>query len=157
MAQNRRAAEAPTAYDIRVPEPTDILHAAGLRRTPARIAVITLLTGAGRPQSVQDLQAKMPPGSDLVTVYRTLNTLVRKELARRVRSDDRGWLFELITESKSHAYGHAHFVCDSCGTVECMPDVPMPDVAAAKRKLDKGYRVTNQEVTLHGVCPDCHE
>ena len=140
-----------------MPEPTDLLHAAGLRRTPARLAVIALLTGAGRPQSVQDLQGNMPPGSDLVTVYRTLNTLVRKSLARRVRSDDRGWLFELTTADAKASHGHAHFVCDSCGTVECMPDVPLPDVTAAKRKLDKGYQVTNQEVTLHGVCPDCHD
>lgn len=141
-----------------MPDATAILHAAGLRKTPARLAVIDLLRAATRPLSVQDLQAQMPAGSDLVTVYRTLNTLVRKSLARRVRSDDRGWLFELsadATDRKEH--GHAHFVCDSCGTVECLPDVPMPDVAAAKRRLQKGYELTTQEVTLHGTCPECHD
>lgn len=138
---------------------TAILHAAGLRSTPARVGVIDLLRAATRPLSVQDLQGQMPAGSDLVTVYRTLNTLVRKALARRVRADDRGWLYELVaTDAATPAeHGHAHFVCDSCGTVECLPDVPMPDVAAAKRRLQKGYELTTQEVTLHGTCPECHD
>lgn len=138
---------------------TDILRAAGLRRTPARVGVIDLLRAATRPQSVQELQGQMPPGADLVTVYRTLNTLVGKSLARRVRADDRGWLYELVAtgETKHKEHGHAHFVCDSCGTVECLPDVPMPDVAAAKRRLSKGYELTTQEVTLHGTCPECHD
>jgi Fur family transcriptional regulator, ferric uptake regulator len=141
-----------------VPDATEILHAAGLRRTPARAAVIERLAASGRPLSVQELQSQMPAGSDLVTVYRTLNTLVRKALARRVRSDDRGWLFELsVADARQAEHGHAHFVCDSCGTVECLPDVPMPDVVAARGKLREGYEVTKQEVTLHGVCPDCHE
>ena len=137
---------------------TAILHAAGLRRTPARVGVIDLLRAATRPLSVQDVQGQMPPGADLVTVYRTLNTLVRKSLARRVRADDRGWLFELAAAAADRKeHGHAHFVCDSCGTVECLPDVPMPDVAAAKRRLQKGYELTTQEVTLHGTCPECHD
>lgn len=137
---------------------TEILKAAGLRRTPARVAVIDRLRGASRPLSVQDLQSQLPASSDLVTVYRTLNTLVRKSLARRVRADDRGWLYELVHAAtpKRQEHGHAHFVCDTCGTVECVPEVTV-DVAAASRKLQKGYEVTTQEVTLHGVCPDCHE
>ena len=142
-----------------MPDATTILRAAGLRRTPARVAVIECLRAAARPLSVQDVQSQMPPGSDLVTVYRTLNTLVGKSLARRVRADDRGWLFELAgpEASERQTHGHAHFVCDSCGTVECLPEVPMPDVAAARRQLQKGYELTTQEVTLHGTCPACHD
>jgi Fur family ferric uptake transcriptional regulator len=138
-------------------DPAAILRAAGLRRTPVRVGVIESLRGAARPTSVQQLLAALPDGTDAVTVYRTLHTLVDKKLARRVRGEDRGWLFELAASdgaAKQHA--HPHFVCDSCGTVECLNDVPVATRVPASAKLSKGYEVTKQEVTLHGVCPKCH-
>lgn len=133
-----------------------ILHAAGLRRTPVRNGVIELLAKARRPQSVQELLAGLPEGTDVVTVYRTLNTLVEKNLARRIRSEDRSWLFELATTGKESDHVHAHFVCDNCGTVECLPDVSVPALTPRSAKLDKGYEVTKQDLTLHGTCPKCH-
>jgi Fur family transcriptional regulator, ferric uptake regulator len=138
-------------------DPATILRAAGLRRTPVRVGVIESLRGAARPTSVLQLLAALPPGTDPVTVYRTLHTLVDRKLARRVRGEDRGWLFELVAldgPAKQHA--HPHFVCDSCGTVECLNDVAVTQRLPASAKLSKGYEVTKQEVTLHGVCPKCH-
>lgn len=133
-----------------------ILHQAGLRRTPVRSGVIDLLGRARRPQSVQELLAGLPEGTDVVTVYRTLNTLVEKSLARRIRSEDRSWLFELTSTGGETDHIHAHFVCDSCGTVECLPDVAVPALTPRSAKLDKGYEVTKQDLTLHGTCPKCH-
>jgi hypothetical protein len=81
------------------------------------------------------------------------------------RSEDRGWLFEWADVSADDAAGdarkavghvHPHFVCDSCGTVECLADVAVPSVLPRSAKLTSGYEVTKQEVTLHGVCPKCH-
>lgn len=138
-------------------DPTGVLRAAGLRRTPVRVGVIESLRAAARPASVQQLLAALPAGTDAVTVYRTLHTLVDRKLARRVRGEDRGWLFELIAaggEAKQHA--HPHFVCDSCGTVECLNDVAVATRVPSSAKLSQGYEVTKQEVTLHGVCPKCH-
>ncbi len=133
----------------------DILHTAGLRQTPVRSAVIETLSKADRPQSVQEIVAALPNGTDVVTVYRTLNTLVEKGLARKIRSEDRSWLFELVAEGEKSEHVHAHFVCDSCGTVECLPDVEVP-AAPRSAKLNKGYVVTKQDLTLHGTCPKCH-
>jgi Fur family transcriptional regulator, ferric uptake regulator len=131
----------------------EILHAAGLRRTPVRTGVIELLAASTRPMAVPDLLGKLPRGTDVVTVYRTLNTLVKKKLARRVRGEDRSWLYE-ISAGKEHEHLHAHFVCDGCGTVECLPEVEAPALPKGL-KLSKGYDVTKQELTLHGFCPKC--
>ncbi len=138
-------------------EVTEILHAAGLRRTPVRTGVVSLLSKSKRPLSVQDIVDELPDGTDVVTVYRTLNTLVTKKLARKVRGEDRSWRFEAATEKggTQHAHAHAHFVCDECGTVECLPDMEIPDVSRKNAALGKGYAVTKQEVTLHGTCPKC--
>lgn len=140
----------------RVLDTTNILHAAGLRRTPVRSAIIDLLGKARRPQSVQDLIASMPKGTDVVTIYRTLNTLVKKKLARRIRSEDRSWHFEIAVARKEAEHVHAHFVCDTCGTVECLPDVAVPSLTPPSVELDKGYEVKKQDLTLHGTCPKCH-
>jgi Fur family transcriptional regulator, ferric uptake regulator len=131
----------------------DILHKAGLRRTPVRTGVIELLAASGRPLGVAELLKKLPGDTDTVTVYRTINTLVKKKLARRVRGEDRTWLFELAPSRDEHV--HAHFVCDSCGRVECLPDVLAPELPRGV-KLGKGYDIAKQELTLHGTCPKCH-
>jgi Fur family transcriptional regulator, ferric uptake regulator len=135
---------------------TEILHAAGLRRTPVRAGVVALLTKSKRPLTVQAIVDQLPDGTDVVTVYRTLNTLVKKRLARKVRGEDRNWLFESSAQQgASHgSHAHAHFVCDECGTVECLPEMELPDVTR-KSVLGKGYSVSKQEVTLHGTCPKC--
>jgi Fur family transcriptional regulator, ferric uptake regulator len=143
-------------HRVALQNPTDILHAAGLRRTPVRTGVIDVLTRASRPHTVLEIVTHLPKGTDTVTVYRTLNTLVSKKLARRVRGEDRSWLFELVDASHHQQHVHAHFVCDECGTVECLQDVAVPTSVPHSAKLQKGYEVTKQEVTLHGVCPKCH-
>jgi Fur family transcriptional regulator, ferric uptake regulator len=130
-----------------------ILHAAGLRRTPVRTGVIELLAAASRPMAVPDLLGKLPRGTDVVTVYRTLNTLAKKKLARRVRGEDRSWLYEL-NSTRSDDHLHAHFVCDECGTVECLPEVEAPALPRGL-KLARGYDVSKQELTLHGTCAKC--
>lgn len=141
---------------MNVPDATAILRAAGLRRTSARVGVIEQLATARRPSSVQDLVARLPSGTDVVTVYRTLNTLVARELARRVWGEDRSRLFELVDMKGKATHVHPHFVCDSCGTVECLQDLAIPHQVPRSTKLLKGYAITKQEVTLHGTCPKCH-
>ena len=143
--------------DVRTTDPTTLLRAAGLRRTPVRVGVMESLSSAARPSSVQDLLTRLPAGTDAVTVYRTLKTLVDHKLARRVRGEDRGWLFEVASTDAAKTHQHPHFVCDTCGTIECLPDVSLrtPRIPVSA-KLAHGYEVTKQEVTLHGVCPKCH-
>ena len=103
--------------------------------------------------SVEELVAKLPRETDVVTVYRTLNTLVEKHLARRVRAEDRSWRFEL--SGAEHV--HAHFVCDNCGKVECVPTIELQPSATFSAKLAEGYDIHSQELTLHGTCPKCHD
>jgi Fur family transcriptional regulator, ferric uptake regulator len=141
---------------MNVLDATEILHQAGLRRTPVRTGVIEQLAKASRPISVADLVKELPAGTDVVTVYRTLSTLADKGLARRIRGEDRSWLFEISVGKTESEHVHAHFVCDSCGTVECLPDVSLPPMPKRSIKLDKNYTVHKQEVTLHGTCPKCH-
>jgi len=136
--------------------PNHALREAGLRRTPVRLGVLDVLAQDKQPLTAPQILARLPQGTDNVTLYRTLNTFTRKKLVHRVRGDDQVWRYGLGGPQDSHRHEHAHFVCDDCGTVECLADAPVPKQAVKRSRIRSGYRVAYSEVLVHGTCPDCH-
>jgi Fur family ferric uptake transcriptional regulator len=130
-----------------------MLRDAGLKRTPVRISVLDLLVRAGKTLSAPEILARFPRGTDKVTLYRTLNRLTEVKLLHRVRGDDQVWRYG-IGDLGPARHEHAHFVCDACGTVECLPGSPTKPVRRAR--LRSGYNVAYSEVLVHGTCPACH-
>ena len=135
----------------------DLLRHAGLRRTTARVAVLELLAAEKQPLSAHQILERLPAGTDNVTLYRTLNTLTEKKLLHRARGDEQVWLYGLGDPKGKARHEHAHFVCDECGTVECLDASPVPTQAAKRTGLRRGYRVDYSEVLVHGACPDCRQ
>ena len=134
-----------------------LLKKAALRITPVRVGVLDVLRKASAPIDVPQILAKLPAFTDAVTVYRTLNTFTRKKMVHRVRGEDRSWRYALgdATADQRHAHRHPHFVCESCGKVECLNDAEIPGTLVKSLKLDTRYAVSYPEVVLHGVCPRC--
>lgn len=136
--------------------PADVLHEVGLRRTPVRLDVLKILAQEGQPLSAPQILERFGAGVDKVTLYRTLNTLTEKKLLHRVRGDDQVWHYAMVDRKGAARHEHAHFVCDECGTVECLSGTPVPENKAAKESgVRPGYRVEYSEVLVHGTCPDC--
>ena len=136
--------------------PDDLLHEVSLRRTPMRLNVLKILIQDGQPLSAPQILERFDDGIHKVTLYRTLNTLTKKRLLHRVRGDDQIWRYGMGDPSGAARHEHAHFVCDECGTVECMSDTPLPEKMAKRSKPRPGYTVAYSEVLVHGTCPDCH-
>jgi Fur family peroxide stress response transcriptional regulator len=88
------------------------------------------------------------PTMSLDTVYRTLATLERLGLARKMSpTGDR-------TRFDANADSHHHFVCTKCGMVRDvysrdMDELELPEAARAMGK------VTSRHVELRGVCARC--
>lgn len=145
-------------YNYRVSKrpkpPAQIVRETGLKRTPLRIGVLELLLHDKQPLSAPQILAKLPKRTDKVTLYRTLKTFTQRKLLHRVRGDDQVWRYGL-GELNAPRHQHAHFVCDGCGTVECMSETPAPRKSAPRSKVRRGYRIAYSEVLLHGTCPDC--
>ena len=147
-----------------------MLRDAGLRRTPVRLGVLEVLASSGgQPVAVPQLLEKLPTDTDAVTVYRTLNTFTRKRLVHRVRGEDRTWRYALsphappaeargkVAAAESRPpHGHPHFVCDGCGTVECLEKSPIPKDFVRSLRVGSRYDVRYPEVVLHGLCPRCN-
>ena len=134
------------------------LQAAGLRRTPMRLAVLGAVISSQKPLGAPDLIRRLGDDTDSVTVYRTLNTLAEHKLVHRVRGEDGAWRYAASAAGDKHRekHPHAHFVCDECGTVECLEQSPVPG-AAHPRGLGRKYDVTYAEVVVHGVCGKCND
>ena len=135
--------------------PADALHEAGLRRTPVRLDVLKMLSQDGQPLSAPQILERFGDGVDKVTLYRTLHTLTQKKLLHRVRGDDQIWRYGMVDIKGVARHEHAHFVCDECGTVECLDDTPVPDKVAKRSHVRPGYRVEYSEVLVHGTCRGC--
>lgn len=135
-----------------------LLREADLRVTAPRIAVLRALHAASAPLSHPELVELLSGESfDRATLYRNLIDLADAGLVSRNDHGDHVWRFELRSgKSATHdRTAHAHFVCDSCGDVQCLPAdaVELHGARSAPRALRK-KRV---EVQLRGRCDDCDD
>lgn len=82
----------------------------------------------------------------LTTVYNTLKLFVDAGLISMLTIDD---TFRCFDGNRSC---HAHFRCNICGKIV---DLPMKkDLFSLVEGLD-GYEITDAQLYLKGVCPDC--
>jgi len=147
-----------------------LLRKAGLRCTPARLAVLSHITASGAPRThAQVADALADRGFDRATIYRNLTELTEAGIFARVELGDHVWRFEM---SHSDSGGHPHFLCIVCGTVSCLEDVqvaitsrtdiPAPPArrvgrrAAAAPPNPVGFGSVSS-VLLKGTCNRCGE
>ncbi len=133
-----------------------LLRGVGLRRTPVRVGVLKVLSESSSPLDAPAILARFAEYADTVTVYRTLNTLTGKKLVHRVRGEDRSWHYAFGKSGDKPAHQHPHFVCDECGTMECLETSIVPASVAKSIPVKKNYEVDYPELVLHGKCPKCH-
>lgn len=128
------------------------LRSAGLRRTPARLAVFARIESLARPVSHAELH-EIPDLAEVddITLYRTLAALVQAGLVHRVHGIDGVWRFGAQPQGREGCPGnHAHFLCTSCGSMACLLQQPMPRV-----DVPEGVVVHGRHFILHGHCADC--
>jgi Fur family transcriptional regulator, ferric uptake regulator len=122
------------------------------------MGVLKVLASSGGPLAVPQILEQLPANTDAVTVYRTLNTFTRKKLVHRVHGEDRTWRYAVSGgPMQSPAHQHPHFVCDECGTVECLEASHIPRTFVPSLRVGSRYAVRYAEIVLHGLCPRCHD
>lgn len=141
------------------------LREAGLRCTPARLAVLAHLMAAAGPKTHAEVSDALADQSfDRATIYRNLTELTESSILSRVELGDHVWRFEM----RRHVAGvedHPHFLCTTCGEVSCLDDVsvaitPKPGAAPTAGAGSKPPRAAGgigrvTEVLLKGRCEHC--
>ena len=129
----------------------EMLRAVKLYCTGGRVAILKVLMKAGRPLSQDQIARRSGKKRfDKVTIYRTLESLLKVGLVHKAYMDKRAWHFELAhncTESQCHP----HFTCISCGSTHCLTEISLP----MAKSPHKGFTIHRQQVRLEGLCPAC--
>ena len=129
------------------------LRSAGLRATPARVAVLRLLRAATGPLSHGEIVQAL--GNDTwnrTTLYRNLIDLERAGLTRRTQLGEPVWRFEDALGDHG-VRSHPHFVCTTCSKVVCLPELEIAPRAVADCR--RAIRKRSFEIQLRGVCDAC--
>jgi Fe2+ or Zn2+ uptake regulation protein len=137
---------------VRSPEELSALfRARGLKVTPQRQCIFTLLTGdESHPtaDAVFAAAATVMPSISLKTVYQTLNDLAAMGEIAQLDLGTGASRFDPNVEDRHH-----HLVCESCGKVRDLHadfgDLEVPPVAR------QGFRLGSPDITFRGLCSDC--
>ncbi|MGB0409794.1 MAG: Fur family transcriptional regulator [Opitutales bacterium] len=126
------------------------LKASGGRMTKKRERVLGALFTVDRPASAEEIRqrAELPP-SDLVTVYRNLETFEGLGVLQRVPLENGTQLFEL-TAPDEHYH---HLICRECHKAERL-DVCVSHEVVNKAK-SHGYSQIAHVMEVYGLCEAC--
>jgi Fur family transcriptional regulator, ferric uptake regulator len=125
----------------------------GLRLTPQREKVLSVLHDMGRAASAEEifaLVAQKDASVDRSTVYRTLDLLSEMNLAAVIDSGEKLRRYELSGIEAPHM----HLVCRSCGQitgVELERLQPLLD----ELKTNFHFNIDLSSLTLQGLCDTC--
>ncbi|GGF03983.1 Fur family transcriptional regulator [Hymenobacter cavernae] len=126
----------------------------GLRQTPVRLGVLRALKEAHYALSGHEIEQLLGPGTDRITLYRTLRSFEDKGLIHRVidASDIvRYAACSLGCTEQQHADNHVHFKCTRCAHIYCLNQVAIPAVT-----LPASFQAQHGDYLLSGVCAECH-
>jgi len=128
-----------------------MLKAAELYRTKVRIATLKVLMKADEPLSQNQIARRLGKKHfDKVTIYRTLESLLKVGLVHKAFIEKRAWHFELA-DNCTESQCHPHFTCTNCGSTHCLTEISLP----MANSPHKGFVIHRQQVRLEGLCPAC--
>lgn len=133
---------------VHAPPRLGALRSAGRRVTRQRQLIWEAIALGGHGHvSAQELARELPELHQ-ATVYRTLDVLAAEGLLRRTELGGHA-VYELAAD-----HPHHHVVCTSCGRVVHVHDDAVHE-ARARVAAESGFAVDEDELTFHGLCPQC--
>jgi Fur family peroxide stress response transcriptional regulator len=128
-----------------------ILNDLGLKITPQRTSVLEVLSDLKKPITIQEIFLHLKKKNiDLVTIYRTITSLEKVGLVKRVDLRQDAVFYEL---NMNH---HHHIVCTNCGTMEDFEICEMEKLS--KKIASKSHKfktIVEHNFELFGLCNSC--
>jgi Fur family ferric uptake transcriptional regulator len=120
------------------------------RNTPAKEAVLSVLSNTGKAMSQQAIEKQLAVDIDPVTIYRILNRFCEDGMLHKIVAEDGKQYFALCFDCKERekATSHFHFRCKNCELMECLNE-------PVHFSIPKGYEVEGVNCVLTGVCKQC--
>ena len=128
-----------------------MLKKANLYCTKHRISILKILLNAQKPLSQEEIACQFEKKHfDKVTIYRTIETLIKAGLVHKAYIDKRAAHYEL-SHNCTEKQCHPHFTCTNCGRTHCLTGILLPMATSPY----KGFIINRQQVHLEGLCPAC--
>jgi Fur family ferric uptake transcriptional regulator len=132
----------------------EVLERHNVKPTAMRMLVLQQLCAARKHLSLSEIETALYP-ADRVTIYRTLQTFVRKGIAHTVDTLHSGAVYGLCNgdcNAENHNDEHPHFICENCKTITCTDDF---SYTIQKKTNNTSHKIHKIEVTIKGLCPNC--
>ena len=117
-----------------------------VKPTANRILIAEAISRYNGPVSMKELETELQT-IDKSSIFRTLTLFSNQHVVHQV--EDR---YELCMSDdyETDRDMHAHFYCEQCQRTTCLPEVDIPEI-----HLPKGYKLSNVNFMLKGICPEC--
>lgn len=133
----------------------EILRSTDLKVTIPRLAVLSVLATSSKPLRIKDLEKRLREQCeeiDTVTIYRTIETLKKKGMVKRVRFDEDAAYFELH-DPKEDIH---HFTCHACGERMRVNRCVFPKYRAMLlRDYPEFADIDGHDIEFYGTCAVC--
>lgn len=126
---------------------TKTLKLGKLKITPVRVKLMDALEHAKAPLRAKDLVKKVK--SDIVSVYRNLESLTSLGLVQQVFLDQKEAYFEL---KSGH---HHHAICENCGKVADIHDLGHKKLDQEALKASGFSSIHRHSLEFFGLCKSC--
>lgn len=124
----------------------------GLKITPGRIEILSVLAKYHIPLSAEDISKKIRFSKiDRATVYRTLSSLVTASIIKKIHLGTSSECFEL---NNTH---HHHIVCTDCGRIEDFEACNTEDATRNILKHSAFQSISTHSLELFGICKKCSQ
>ncbi len=132
--------------------PENLLHSRNLKVTTTRSNLLKAIRAYGTAMPYALIQNQLA-GTDRVTLYRTIETLLEKGLIHQAYSSNKEIYYALCGEkctATQHFHNHIHFQCTACLKVTCEHS------AEPIRISLPNFNIQKININATGICQHCH-
>ncbi len=123
-----------------------------LSKTPCRVEILNTLIEAGTALSENDIRNKLSYNFDRTTIYRTIKSFLDQDVIHSISLDNGEVRYAITRTREKHIeHFHAHFYCDGCTNVYCLP---RPEFIPPQ--LPEGFVASGFDLLINGKCKNCH-
>jgi Fe2+ or Zn2+ uptake regulation protein len=132
-------------------DPIAILRKSGLKKTPTRLAILSVFSEGCKPVNAEYIFKKLKTRkTSIVTIYRTLMSFEVACILSRVELHKESAHYELA------GHHHHHIICTDCGTVESFDKCDVGHISEKALSKSLKFRViTQHSLEFFGVCNSC--
>ncbi|MDD6553969.1 MAG: Fur family transcriptional regulator [Prevotellaceae bacterium] len=130
-----------------------LLQQHDIKPTANRMVIVKALSETSGPVTMKELEYKIL-SIDKSGIFRALQLFRDHHLVHVIDDGNGSQRFELCYSGEHDVDDdeHAHFYCEQCHRVYCLPDIPIPAV-----DLPEGYVFRDASLLIRGICPSCQK